>query len=209
VPPVPEPRAEATIELVLLRHGATEWSAAGKHTGRTDVPLSAQGERQAAMVARSVAHHTFALVLSSPLMRAYRTAEIVGLWPIETDPDLVEWDYGGYEGETTAQIRAERPGWSLWRDAVVAAHDGRPGETAADVGVRADRVIAQVLPVLEVGDVALSSHGHFLRVLAARWLSLPPTDGALLALDTGSVSVLGFEHGARVIRHWNQLPRET
>jgi broad specificity phosphatase PhoE len=206
MPPVPAPRAESAIELVLLRHGATEWSAAGKHTGRTDLPLSSQGERQAASAAPAIASRTFALALSSPLMRAYRTAEIVGLWPIETDPDLVEWDYGGYEGETTGQIRTERPGWSLWRDGVIARADGVPGETVADVGVRADRVIARVLPVLEVGDVALASHGHVLRILAARWLSLPPDDGALLALDTASVSVLGFEHGERVVRHWNQLP---
>jgi broad specificity phosphatase PhoE len=193
-------------ELVLLRHGATEWSASGKHTGRTDVPLSPLGEQQAARVASLIADRTFALVLASPLVRAQETAQLAGLSHIETDPNLVEWDYGGYEGLTTAQIRAILPGWSLWRDGVPAHGDGQPGETAADVGGRADRVIARVLPMLGRGDVALVSHGHFLRVLAARWLSLAPTGGAMLALDTGSVSVLGFEHGAHVLRHWNLLP---
>jgi broad specificity phosphatase PhoE len=193
-------------QLVLLRHGATEWSASGKHTGRTDVPLTLLGEEQAARVGRLIADRSFALVLASPLRRAQVTAELAGLSHIETDANLVEWDYGGYEGLTTAQIRAILPGWSLWRDGVPAHANGEPGETAADVGGRADRVIARVLPVLGRGDVALVSHGHFLRVLAARWLSLPPTGGALLALDTGSLSVLGFEHGAHVVWHWNLLP---
>jgi len=152
-----------------------------------------------------LAGRAFALVLASPLERAQRTAELAGLPHIETDPDLVEWDYGGYEGLTTSEIRRIIPGWSLWRDGVPNHADGRPGETAADVGMRADHVIARVLPVLGAGDVALVSHGHFLRVLAARWLSLPPTDGALVALDTASVSALGFEHGAHVLRHWNLL----
>jgi broad specificity phosphatase PhoE len=194
-------------ELVLLRHGATEWSASGKHTGRTDVPLTWLGEQQARRATSLIADRNFALVIASPLRRAQQTAQVAGLSHIETDADLVEWDYGGYEGLTTAQIRAILPGWSLWRDGVPAHANGEPGETAADVGGRADRVIARVLPVLGRGDVALVSHGHFLRVLAARWLSLPPTGGAMLALDTGSVSVLGFEHGAHVLRHWNLLPR--
>jgi broad specificity phosphatase PhoE len=198
---------QPTGELVLLRHGATEWSASGRHTGRTDVPLTSLGEEQAVEVRALIADRSFALELASPLRRAQRTAMLAGLSHVETDADLVEWDYGGYEGLTTAQIRAILPGWSLWRDGVPAHADGQPGETAADVGARADRVIARVLPVLGHGDVALVSHGHFLRVLAARWLSLPPTGGSMLALDTGSVSVLGFEHGAHVIRHWNLLPR--
>jgi broad specificity phosphatase PhoE len=193
-------------QLVLLRHGATEWSTSGKHTGRTNVPLSPVGEQQAARVAGLIADRRFALVLASPLRRAQQTAQLARLSNAETDTDLVEWDYGGYEGLTTAQIRAILPGWSLWRDGVPASPNGQPGETAADVGLRADRVIARALPVLGHGDVALVSHGHFLRVLAARWLSLPPTGGALLALDTASVSVLGFEHGAHVIRQWNLLP---
>jgi broad specificity phosphatase PhoE len=213
-PPVdPTPSVDAVDaeqpagQLVLLRHGATEWSASGKHTGRTDVPLSSLGEQQAARVAGLITDRSFALELVSPLRRAQETAQLAGLSHIDTDANLVEWDYGGYEGLTTAQIRAILPGWSLWRDGVPAHGDGQPGETAADVGERADRVIARVLPVLGRGDVALVSHGHFLRVLAARWLSLPPTGGALLALDTASVSVLGFEHGAHVIRQWNLLPR--
>jgi broad specificity phosphatase PhoE len=196
-------------ELVVLRHGATQWSTAGKHTGRTDVPLSSEGEQQAKLVGALIADRTFALVLASPLRRAVRTAELAGLQHIETDADLVEWDYGGYEGMTTAEIRRVIPGWSLWRDGVTNRSDGDPGERVADVGARADRIIARVLPVLGSGDVALVSHGHFLRVLAARWLSLPPTDGALLALDTASVSVLGFEHGEHVVRHWNLLRNTT
>ena len=194
-------------QLVLLRHGATEWSTSGKHTGRTDVPLSSLGEDQAGQAASLITGRNFALVLASPLVRAQETAQLAGLSHVETDANLVEWDYGGYEGLTTRQIRAILPGWSLWRDGVPAHADGQPGENAADVGGRADRVIARVLPVLGRGDVALVSHGHFLRVFAARWLSLAPTGGAMLALDTGSVSVLGFEHGAHVLWHWNQLPQ--
>jgi broad specificity phosphatase PhoE len=193
-------------ELVVLRHGATQWSTAGKHTGRTDVPLSSLGEQQAKLVGALIADRTFVLVLASPLRRAHRTAELAGLQHIETDADLVEWDYGGYEGMTTTEIRRIIPGWSLWRDGVTNRADGEPGERVADVGARADRIIARVLPVLGSGDVALVSHGHFLRVLAARWLALPPTDGDLLALDTASVSALGFEHGEHVVRHWNLLP---
>jgi len=194
-----------TGEIVALRHGATEWSASGKHTGRTDIALSADGEHQAERVATLISGRSFAVVLSSPLRRAYRTAELAGLHHIETDADLVEWDYGGYEGLTTEEIQRTRPGWSQWRDGVIAHADGTPGETAADVGRRADRIIARVLPALRMGDVALVSHGHFLRVLAARWLALPPSDGSLLALDTASVSVLGFEHDNRVVQHWNIL----
>jgi probable phosphoglycerate mutase len=193
-------------ELVLLRHGATDWSASGKHTGRTDVALNGDGERQAELVGNSIRGRTFALVLSSPLARAKRTAALAGLRDLEVDDNLQEWDYGGYEGLTTTQIRQARPGWTLWSDSVIPHADGRLGETAADVGVRADRVIARVLPVLKSGDVALVSHGHFLRVLAARWLGLPATEGALLALDTGSISALGFEHSQPVVRLWNEQP---
>jgi broad specificity phosphatase PhoE len=204
-------------EVVLLRHGATEWSTEGKHTGRTDVALSADGEQQAEAVKPALATRNFAQVLSSPLVRALRTAELAGLHNIEIDPNLQEWDYGRYEGLTTADICERQPGWSLWREGVrgdEAVDDGpgaeQPGagESVADVGARADAVIARVVPTLEAGDVLLVSHGHYLRVLAARWLGLPPTDGGLLALDTASLSVLGFEHGNRVVRHWNQLPGE-
>jgi len=194
----------ATAEIVLLRHGMTEWSESGRHTGRTDVPLTPEGERQAALVVPALARHRFGLALSSPLTRARRTAELAGIPDIVEDPDLQEWDYGGYEGMTTAQIRAVRPGWLLWRDGVIASPQGK-GETADDVATRADRVIARAEPVLARGEnVALVSHGHFLRVLAARWLGLGPAAGGLFALDTASVSALGFEHGERVIRHWNE-----
>jgi broad specificity phosphatase PhoE len=194
-------------EVVLLRHGATDWSTEGKHTGRTDVALSADGEQQAEAVKSALAGRSFAQVLSSPLVRALRTAELAGLHNIETDPNLQEWDYGQYEGLTTAQICEHRPGWSLWRDGVRGEVAG--GESVADVGDRAVAVIARVVPTLEAGDVLLVSHGHYLRVLAARWLNLAPVDGALLALDTASLSVLGFEHGNRVVRHWNRLPGES
>ena len=190
-------------ELVLVRHGATEWSTSGRHTGRTDVPLTDLGEKQAAQLAELLAGRHFALVSSSPLVRARHTAELAGLRDAELDPDLQEWDYGGYEGLTTAQIRERRPGWRLWSDGVPAGDSTHPGESASDVGERADRVIARVEPALASGDVALVAHGHFLRVLAARWLHLDPAAGALLALDTASISVLGFEHGEHVVRHWN------
>ncbi len=187
-------------EIVLVRHGETEWSAAGRHTGRTDVPLTARGEEQAKAVIPMIEGRDFALVLSSPLQRAARTAEIAGLAAAELDPDLREWDYGDYEGRTTAQIREQRPGWFLWRDGVVG------GESLADVAARADRVIARVTPALEHGDVALVAHGHLLRVLAARWVRLDGSYGAHLALDTATVSNLGFEHAEPVIRRWNQTP---
>lgn len=187
-------------EIVLVRHGETEWSASGRHTGRTNVPLTAQGERQAKAVVALLAGHDFALVLSSPLQRAVRTAEIAGLPDVELDPDLQEWDYGAYEGLTTAEIRERRPGWSLWRDGVP------DGETLQHVAARADRAIARIRQSLDDGDVAVVAHGHFLRVLGARWVGLDPSCGAHLALDTATVSVLGFEHAEPVIRHWNQLP---
>jgi probable phosphoglycerate mutase len=142
----------------------------------------------------------FALVLASPLQRAARTAEIAGLPGIKLDHDLQEWDYGAYEGLTTPQIQKGRPGWFLWRDGVVG------GELLADVAARADRAIARIRPALDHGDVAVVAHGHFLRVLAARWVGLDPSCGAHLALDTATVSVLGFEHAEPVIRRWNQTP---
>jgi broad specificity phosphatase PhoE len=193
-------------EVVLLRHGATEWSTSGRHTGRTDVPLTADGERQAALVRPRLRNLTIGLVLASPLQRARRTAELAGLSDIDIDPDLMEWDYGGYEGLTSEQIGERHSGWVLWRDGVVAGDRDHPGETAGDVGSRVDRVIARALIGLGSGDVVLVAHGHVLRVLAARWLGLGPEAGAYLALDTASFSALGFEHGLRVIRNWNVLP---
>lgn len=194
--------------VVLLRHGTTEWSAAGKHTGRTDIPLTSDGEKQAEQAAARLADFNFSLVLSSPLIRARTTAELAGLQGISTDPDLQEWDYGGYEGLTTAQIREQHPGWSLWRDGV-APGPADNGETATAVGERADRIIARIEPAVHLGeDVALVSHGHYLRVLAARWLGLLANAGGYFALDTASISVLGFEHGEPVIWHWNEIPEE-
>ncbi|MEV6154326.1 histidine phosphatase family protein [Nonomuraea sp. NPDC052129] len=188
-------------EMVLLRHGATEWSKAGKHTGRTDVPLLPEGEEQARALAPLVKEMTFDLVLVSPAQRARRTAELAGLEAYEVDADLWEWDYGGYEGITTPEIRETRPGWYLWRDGVTPGDAEHPGESATDVGARADRVIARAKAA--EGRVALVAHGHFLRVLTARWLDLPPTDGRLFKLDTGTYSRLGYEHAEPVVTTWN------
>ncbi|MGH2782807.1 MAG: histidine phosphatase family protein [Thermoleophilaceae bacterium] len=184
------------MEVVLARHGETEWSRDRRHTGLTDVPLTEAGRREATRLGEQLARHDFARVLSSPLERARETCRLAGLGErAELDGDLVEWDYGDYEGITTAQIRERRPGWSLWRD-------GCPGgETAADVGRRADRVIASLGGV--DGDVAVFAHGHVLRVLAARWMGLGPEAGALLKLDTGTLSALGWERETRVVARWN------
>lgn len=188
-------------ELLLLRHGETEWSKNGRHTGRTDLPLTTHGEGQAAALAPLVKGNDFDLVLVSPAQRARRTAELAGLTDYEVDPDLWEWDYGGYEGITTATIRETRTGWYLWRDGVIPGDAEHPGESAAQVGARADRVIARARAA--DGEVALVAHGHFLRVLTARWLGLPPEDGRLFRLDTGTYSKLGFEHAEPVVLNWN------
>ncbi|MFI6786571.1 histidine phosphatase family protein [Nonomuraea sp. NPDC050383] len=188
-------------EMLLLRHGETEWSRTGRHTGRTDVPLTPNGEEQARALAPLVKECVFDLVLSSPAGRARRTAELAGLGSYEVDPDLWEWDYGGYEGVTTPTIRETRPGWYLWRDGVTPGDAEHPGETVAEVGARADRVIARALAA--EGRVALVAHGHMLRVIAARWLRLPPEDGRLFKLETGTYSRLGFEHGEPVVVTWN------
>jgi broad specificity phosphatase PhoE len=187
-------------DMLLLRHGETEWSKAGRHTGRTDLPLTEHGEEQARALA-PVIKETYELVLVSPAQRARRTAELAGLTGYEVDADLWEWDYGGYEGITTPQIRETRPGWYLWRDGVIPGDAEHPGESAAQVGARADRVIERAMAV--EGRVALVAHGHFLRVLAARWLRLAPEDGRLLKLDTGTYSRLGFEHAEPVLLNWN------
>jgi broad specificity phosphatase PhoE len=193
-------------DLVLLRHGETEWSRSGRHTGRTDVPLTRHGERCAAMLAPVLAGRDIAATFTSPAQRASRTAYLAGLAGAKPDPDLWEWDYGGYEGMTTAQIRRSRPGWYLWRDGVIPGGAGHPGETARQVGARADRVLARARPLLDGGDVVLVAHGHVLRVLTARWLRLGPSDGRLFRLDTGTVSTLGHEHGEPVIASWNVPP---
>ena len=196
-------------ELILLRHGQTEWSQAGKHTGRTDVPLTPQGEADAAALAPVLARRQIVAVFTSPASRARRTAELAGLdgrLPVKTDPDLWEWDYGGYEGMTTAQIRERRPGWYLWRDGVIPGDADHPGETVGQVGERVDRVLERASAFLGDGDVALVAHGHVLRVLTARWLDLPPSGGRLFRLDTGTVSTLGTEHDEPVIATWNVPP---
>jgi broad specificity phosphatase PhoE len=190
-------------ELILARHGETEWSAAGKHTGRTDVPLTAKGEASAAALAPLLARRDIRTAFTSPASRAVRTAELAGLPGAEREPNLQEWDYGGYDGRTTAQIQADRPGWNLWRDGVIPGDAANPGEALDQVGARADAVLARVTPLLADGNVALVAHAHILRVLTARWLGLEPVGGRLFRLDTGTVSVLGTEHGQQVIRSWN------
>jgi broad specificity phosphatase PhoE len=183
-------------EIWLVRHGETDWSRSGQHTSRTDLPLTAEGERQAESLNRMLVGHSFALVLSSPMKRAVETCRLVGLTP-EISRDLVEWDYGDYEGLSTPQIQKRVPGWTIFTGAVP------NGETLGQVAARADKVIARALT--EKGDVALFGHGHLLRVLAARWVGLDPAAGRLLALSTASLSVLGHERETRVIRLWNQI----
>jgi probable phosphoglycerate mutase len=190
-------------ELILTRHGETRWSATGRHTGRTDIPLTAAGEAAAVALRPVLARRHFRAVFTSPAARAAVTARRAGLTGAQIDPDLQEWDYGGYEGLTTPQILAARPGWRLWRDGVIPGDAAHPGESLADVGARADAVLARVRPLLAEGDVALVGHGHLLRVLAARWLGLEPAAGKLFRLDTGTISALGAEHGQPVILTWN------
>jgi probable phosphoglycerate mutase len=184
-------------DIVLIRHGETEWSRAHKHTSYTDLPLTAEGERQAKALARALTGHRFVAVISSPRQRALRTAELAGLAVTSVDEDLAEWNYGEYEGVTTEEIRRTRPGWTLWTD-------GCPGgESPEQVGARVDRVLERVRPLLVEGDVALVGHGHCLRVVGARWVGLPPSAGGLLRLDTATLSALGFEREQRVILRWN------
>ncbi len=184
----------------LVRHAETEWSESGRHTGRTDIPLLASARAAAAALGeflRRVAPEP-TLVLTSPLSRAAETCGLAGLGTrAETCDDLVEWDYGEYEGLTTEEIRSERPGWTLWRDGVPG------GETAADVGRRADRVIERSRAT--EGDVLLFSHGHLLRVLAARWVGLPPIGGRLLGLRAGALSALGWERETPVVLRWDVI----
>lgn len=193
-------------ELILVRHGETAWSRQGRHTGRTDVPLTAAGEKSAASLAAALAARDVVAAFVSPAQRAERTAELAGIDGAVTDPDLAEWDYGGYEGRTTEEIRADRPGWYLWRDGVIPGDVEHPGESVLDVGRRADAVLGRVRPLLQAGDVALIAHGHLLRILTARWLGLVPSDGRLFRLDTGTVSALGTEREAPVISSWNVPP---
>ena len=184
-------------EIWLIRHGETEWSKSGAHTGRTDIPLTDEGRRRARELRGALAGHRFSVVLVSPMQRARETCALAGFGDVaQVDPNLCEWNYGDYEGKSTAQIRQQRPNWNLWKDGVV------NGETVEQVGARAQAVIARVKPV--EGEVALFAHGHILRILTACWLGLPPDAGRLFALDTGSMSMLGFERDTQVISKWNQ-----
>ncbi len=189
----------AVGNLWLIRHGETEWSLSGAHTGRTDLPLTAAGEERAAALGRCLAGRQFALVLTSPLQRARETCRIAGYGDVaQIEPNLREWDYGNYEGRTTADIRKQAPDWNLWAMGVPG------GETVEQVAIRARLVIERAGRA--GGDVALFAHGHILRILAACWLGLPPVAGELFALETGSLSLLGYERETHVIQRWNQAP---
>lgn len=186
-------------DIWLIRHGETEWSKSGAHTGRTDLPLTEEGRDRAAKIGRYLAGRKFSLVLTSPMQRALDTCRIAGYGASAVnEPNLREWDYGDYEGRKTADIRTERPGWNLWTDGVP------NGETIAEVGARAAAVIDRA--VASNGDVALFAHGHLLRILTACWLGLHPSGGRLFALSTASVSILGHERETRVISQWNVVP---
>jgi len=188
------PRAH---EVILVRHGESEWSRTGKHTGSTDIPLTERGRRQAQAVGAALRDRDFALVLTSPLGRALETCRLAGFGERAVQRDeLMEWDYGTYEGRTTAEVREERPGWTLWRDGVP------EGETVEQVGERVDRVLDDLRPL--DGDALLFAHGHVLRVLTARWLELDPGAGRLFALDPATISALGNERETAVIKLWNQ-----
>jgi broad specificity phosphatase PhoE len=184
------------VEVVLVRHGETEWSRSGRHTGRTDVPLTQAGVRHAELLGPRLDGRRYAAVFTSPLSRASETCRLGGLGEgAQVREELLEWDYGEYEGITTPEIRERRPGWLLWRD-------GCPGgEDAGQVGARVDRLIGELRGL--DGDAALFAHGHVLRVIAARWVGLPPASGGLFALSTATVSVLGYEREVTVIRLWN------
>ena len=183
--------------LYLIRHGETEWSKSGQHTGRTDIPLTAIGEQQGQALGRHLAGRQFALVLTSPLSRARETCRLAGFGAVaEVSDDLLEWDYGIYEGRTTAAVRAEQPGWSIWTTSIP------KGETVEQVGERVRRVLPRADAV--DGDVALFAHAHLLRILSACWIGLPPINGRNLTLGTASLSVLGYERENRVIQTWNQ-----
>ncbi len=186
-----------SLQLWLIRHGETEWSLSGAHTSRTDIPLTARGEERAAKIRDYLAHRTFSLVLTSPLLRARETCRIAGYAGVaQLDDNLREWDYGIYEGRTTPDIQKEQPGWSIW--------DAPPpeGEAVEHVAARTQQVIDRAAKA--GGQVALFAHAHVLRILTATWLGLPPRAGSLLSLGTGSVSTLGFERETKVILTWNR-----
>jgi probable phosphoglycerate mutase len=188
---------EAAVELWLVRHGETEWSLSGAHTSRTDIPLTEHGRQRAVEIHEYLKDRKFSLVLTSPRQRAQETCRIAGLGDVaQVEENLREWDYGVYEGRTTAEIRKVQPGWSIW--------DSTPpeGESLDQVAARAQKVIERAIAA--GGDVALFSHAHMLRILAVTWLGLSPKSGSLLALGTGSISKLGFERETRVIQTWNR-----
>jgi len=194
--PDPDGRDSERPRTWLVRHGETEWARLGRHTGRTDIPLTEAGRAQARAMAPRLAGRTFAAVLSSPLSRALETCRLAGFGDrVQVVPELAEWDYGRDEGLTTTQIRTSRPGWLIWRDGV------RDGETIGEVGRRADRAVARIREAR--GDVLVFAHGHVLRILAARWLELDPATGAHLALSTATLSILGWERETPVILRWN------
>lgn len=184
-------------EIVLIRHGQTEWSANGRHTSVTDLPLTSEGERRATVLASRLANRSFGVVLTSPRTRARTTARLAGLADAVVDDDLVEWDYGEYEGLTTPQVRQRDPGWTVWTGYTPG------GESGDQVGARADRVLERVRPALASADACLVGHGHMLRVVVARWLGLPPRDGALFKLETATLSVLGYERETPVLSTLN------
>lgn len=189
--------AERRPEIVLVRHGETEWSRTGQHTGVTDIPLTPAGRHQAELLGARLQAWRFVRVLSSPLQRALESCRLAGLGEaVEVVPSLSEWDYGRYEGRTTADIRGEWPGWSLWR------HGAPGGEQPDEVGTRVDPIVAELRE--SPGDVAVFAHGHILRVLTARWLGLAPGEGRLFALATATLCVLGYEREVAVVIRWNQ-----
>ncbi|MGW0605976.1 histidine phosphatase family protein [Streptomyces sp. NPDC002644] len=198
-------------DLLLLRHGETQWSAARRHTSRTDLPLTARGEEEARAVAPLLAGRRLAAVLTSPRLRAVTTARLAGFSGARTEPEMREWEYGAYEGLMTEEIRRERPGWNIWTDGCPPSADGHAGELPEEVGARADRVLDRVEPLLRAdeGDVLLVAHGHFLRVLTARRLGLPATEGRLFQIQTGTVGRLSTEHGRAVVAVWNARPGGT
>jgi len=187
--------SHASHELIVVRHGPTEWSASGQHTGRTDLPLTGHGEAEASALTARLGRRRFALVLTSPRQRARRTAALAGFADAVVDDDLAEWDYGDDEGRTSADIRVERPGWTIWRDGP------KNGERLNDVAARADRAIARVRAV--DGDVLAFAHGHLLDILAARWVGLSSECGRAFYLDPASVSVLGWHADQPVVKMWN------
>jgi broad specificity phosphatase PhoE len=189
-------RERKSFQLWLVRHGETEWSRSGQHTGKTDLPLTSVGEQQAKEIGKLLRGQRFGLVLTSPLLRARETCRLAGYGDVAVvDPNLQEWDYGEYEGKTTAEIQEKRPGWSLWSDGVPG------GESIQQVAARAQAVVDRVLA--GSGDALLFAHGHILRIVACRWLGLPPQDGRLFALATAALTTLGYEHETRVISRLN------